>query len=278
MKKNSIKVSEVGFTVLVQPKIVGNILYYGVGETTDQKALHHLNDLVQKLNRLPKTKHVQNLLESIAEFGYAGGIVVLIYDGVAYLVDGNNRAQALFSLGGLVRFNFAYVDTFDQLMDTTIRLNNTGLRWGSETFSNSFAARNMPAYQLIDKYRNTPLQTSIIAALVGNLSVATAKKMFKLGKINVGTSDVPFIQKRIDLVIKFLSIYNTYNWGSRVSEGVLLFVKNIGWIEFERVYQDVANAALKFKGNNQIGIITNTSQYQFENLFNHVYEQLKKAI
>lgn len=264
-----------GFKVLVQPKIVNDVLVLGVGETDDPTLLKHLNDLKNRLNRLPKKRHVRKLIDSMKKHGIADGVVVLIYQGVAYIIDGNHRAEAAFELVGFVRFNFAYVDSADEVSEFTIDLNNIVERWNNETYSGNFVARDKYAYSLIEKYDKKPLPKMVIASIVGNLSISGAKKQYKLGTITIDKKDIPRIKKQLSLFTNFMAIYNVYGWGSRVCEGLLLFIKDIGWDEFELMYKDIAKAALTFQGNNLIGVITNTSKFQFEKLFIYIYAELK---
>lgn len=279
--KESKQLNNLLFKVLLQPRIINGVLFYGLGETADITTIKHLNDMSsegdKKYNREAIKKHLEKIYQSIVEFGFSGGIVVVIYQGVPYFVDGYHRALALYEQTKLIVFQFIYMDSFNDMMDFTIRLNTTAKNWQADTFFGNFMAREKYPYKLIDKHRNKPLPKTIITALVSNLSVPTSKRIWKEGTIEIGEK-IPVIEKRISLMIKFLTIYNTYKFTLRVSEGLLKFIETIGWDEFEMVYETIAKKSLNFTGNNVIGVITNTRASQFEHLFKYLYNDLKKEL
>ena len=224
------------FEIIKRPERINDeVLYWGIGRTTDYSLISDLHTDFPELNRVVnRSRAINKLLPAIIACGFVGGISVVIYNGKLYCVDGNHRLFVLMQQGLPIVFNYRFVDTFEELHNAIILLNNTSINWFGNQFTKSYKSTKNDTYIYLDAAtKRFSITRTWCAALIGNLRHVDAKKAIKDGTLKTSNYKASLVQ--MQLIDQFVVSYKPKNGISRLLDALIPFAQQIGFTEFKRI-------------------------------------------
>jgi hypothetical protein len=263
------------FDVIVPPSTLnGDLLYWGIGQTTDVGIFSKLNDDFVGVNRLVGAKHKDEVGEVIRKNGYAYGICVCIYNSKLYPADGNHRLYSLDDNGYPIRFAFRHVDTFEELVSIVIGFNNSAKNWSLNQFVNTYISMDLAPYKLLkEMVTNHGLTNTISAALISDTTVSMVKSDFRAGLLKCFDEDAA--KGRVVDIKLFLKKFGIVD--QRPAEAIINLIQKIGWPTFKGIRTRLARHSAYL--HNEKAFLVGKSKgtpgaKQYLELFTHAYETL----